>query len=213
MRYVRNPPHQLVAVMHQIIDYHQPKTNPKKKKKKKVFRFGSYIFIHMPPSCLHGTREWIKPSCLASYTMHSLAPARRLLLISSFSSQMIWVLGIWDATDTRLPSLRTLIASPQKDSGLPISTAPVQSAVRPGILRTLSAVWYLTHTDKSFLRHSDIPILKGFYQVLLSSNFFFKYIADVAVNIVCMCWEESWATALFLLFKIFTASFLWPEGE
>lgn len=80
--------------------------------------------------------------------MYSLAPARRYLRISSSSSQMIWVLGTWDVTDTRLPSPRTWIASQQADSGLPISTAPAQSAARPGFHRTVSAVCYLTHAYK-----------------------------------------------------------------
>lgn len=61
---------------------------------------------------------------------------------------MIWVLGTWDVTDTRLPSLRTWIAWQRADSGLLISTAPAQSAVRPGFHKSVSAVRYLTHAYK-----------------------------------------------------------------
>lgn len=101
--------------------------------------------MHILPSYLRRTREWITLSSLASYTMYSLAPARRYLRISSFSSRMIWVLETWDVTDTQRPSLRTWIASQQADSGLLISTAPAQSAVRPGFHRTVSALYYLCY--------------------------------------------------------------------
>lgn len=106
------------------------------------------VYIRTLPSYLRRIRGWISPSSLASYTMYSLAPARHYLRILSYSSQMIWVLGTWDVTDTRLPSLRTWIAWQRADSGLLISTAPAQSAVRPGFHKSVSAVRYLTHAYK-----------------------------------------------------------------
>lgn len=92
-------------------------------------------------------------------------------------------------------------------------TSPVCSPSRYS-QNSFSGLVSHTHLQIFFLQHSDTPILKGFYQVLLSSNFFKKiYSGCCSQYCLYVLRGELSNRSLSPPQNIFFKNFLSPEGQ